>query len=67
MKLLQNVWNWTRGHLIGEVPDDDALCAFDCRKPQCTEGEWESCVRRLESVAERSMHAKRISSQAATE
>jgi len=66
MKLLQNIWDWTRGHLVGEVPEDDAICAFDCRKPQCTEGEWENCMRRLERVAEQSMHAKRTTSEAAT-
>jgi hypothetical protein len=64
MKLLRNIWDWTWKQLVGEVPEDDAICAFDCRKPQCTEGEWENCARRLDSVAERSKHAKQPPSEA---
>ena len=33
--------------LVQEVPDDIALCEFDCRKTQCRYDEWESCERRL--------------------
>ena len=64
MKLLRNIWNWTWEQLVGEVPEYDAICAFDCRKPQCTEGEWENCARRLDSVAEQSKHAKQPPSEA---
>ena len=47
MKLLQHIWNWIESQIVGEVPQDLALCEFDCRKPQCHEGEWENCFRRL--------------------
>lgn len=47
MKLLQNIWKRVEGQTVGEVPRDIALCEFDCRKPQCREGEWENCIRRL--------------------
>jgi hypothetical protein len=32
---------------IGEVPPDDAVCEFRCRRLQCLHGEWERCDRRL--------------------
>jgi len=41
------LWNWFRKGLIQDVPEDIAVCAFDCRKPQCRHGEWETCERRL--------------------
>ena len=34
-------------HLVEQVPNDIALCEFDCRKTQCSFGEWETCARRL--------------------
>ncbi len=33
--------------LVEPVPNDIALCEFDCRKMQCRYDEWESCGRRL--------------------
>ena len=59
MKLLRNIWDWAWGQLIGEVPQEDALCEFDCRKPQCTEGEWENCTRRLQSATGELVTARR--------
>jgi len=47
MGLLRNMWEWVAGQFVREVPADTALCEFDCRKPQCHEGEWEGCMRRL--------------------
>ena len=32
--------------IVDEVPEDIAVCEFDCRKPDCRHGEWESCQRR---------------------
>ena len=39
--------NWFKNALIPDVPEDIAVCEFDCRKPQCRHGEWETCERRL--------------------
>ena len=47
MLSLRTVWRWLVGHVTREVPVEDALCEFDCRKPQCFEGEWSNCMRRL--------------------
>ena len=51
MKLVRNVWRWVAGQICREVPAENALCEFDCRKPQCFEGEWGNCMRRLRRAA----------------
>lgn len=45
--LLQELFQWVQDQFIQDVPEDTSLCEFDCRKGQCTQGEWESCERRL--------------------
>jgi len=45
--LLKRVWQWFKDQWIREVPEEFALCEFDCRKLQCLEGEWDTCERRL--------------------
>lgn len=44
--LLTQFWHSIKGHIVQDVHMDDALCAFDCRKSQCSHGEWDSCERR---------------------
>lgn len=51
MNILRNIWDRVRGQIVGEVPETDALCEFDCPRLQCTEGEWEICNRRLHRAA----------------
>ena len=51
MSIPRNLWNWLRQQFVDDVPEGDALCEFDCRKLQCTEGEWEVCDRRLHRAA----------------
>jgi len=41
------LWQWFKDQLIREVPEDLALCEFECPKAQCAEGEWDNCQRRL--------------------
>jgi hypothetical protein len=43
--------HWVLNELIQDVPEESALCEFDCRRAQCTQGEWSSCSRRLNSAA----------------
>ena len=61
MNLLRNVWDRVRRQIVCEVPETDALCEFDCRRLQCTEGEWETCERRLRRAAGELMPARRMS------
>ena len=58
MKLLRHIWGWVVGQCVREVPVDTALCEFECRKPQCYDGEWESCLRRLQRGAGELMPAR---------
>jgi hypothetical protein len=64
MNLPQKIWDWLRRQFVDEVPEGDALCEFDCRKPQCTEGEWEVCSRRLQHGAGEFMPVKEPASVA---
>jgi hypothetical protein len=47
---MRKVRSWLKGQIVQEVPEDVALCEFDCRKGQCRMGEWESCERRLKDL-----------------
>ena len=51
MRRFQSFWHWLTWQISSKVPAQDALCEFDCRKPQCFEGEWENCMRRLRQGA----------------
>jgi len=46
-----NMWGWLKSRIIGDVPPEDAVCEYDCRKPQCADGEWDNCERRLSGAA----------------
>jgi hypothetical protein len=37
--------------MVGDVPDEIALCEFDCPKGQCRQGEWDTCARRIRRAA----------------
>ena len=51
MSIPRDCWNWLRRQLVDDVPQGDAVCEFDCRKPQCTMGEWDTCERRVRRAA----------------
>jgi hypothetical protein len=59
MNFFQNIWKWLSDQIIGEVPEDGALCEFDCRRLQCVEGEWDTCERRLHRAAGELMPARK--------
>jgi len=42
-----SLWNRLTSLLIADVPEDIAICEFDCSKNQCTYGEWATCQRRI--------------------
>jgi hypothetical protein len=50
-KPIQRLMRWISGQLVQTVPPEDAICAFDCKKGQCTVGEWAVCGRRLHRAA----------------
>jgi hypothetical protein len=49
--VLSRLWRWFRLGWSAEVPENVALCEFDCRKNECTYGEWASCERRISKAA----------------
>ena len=46
-----SVWQWLQNKIVQTVPEGYVVCGFDCRKCQCTQGEWETCARRLSKAA----------------
>jgi hypothetical protein len=47
---IRRLTRWIENRLIHDVPEDIATCEFDCRKPECRQGEWEACERRLRGI-----------------
>ena len=49
-RVVRKAKRWLKEQIVQDVPEDIALCEFDCRKGQCRMGEWESCERRLKDL-----------------
>ena len=49
--IVRRFWLFARRQVVQDVPAENALCEFDCRKGQCTLGEWEACDRRIRKGA----------------
>ena len=49
--ILKRFRDWIKRQLIEDVPTGIAFCEFDCRKGQCRSGEWDTCIRRLNTGA----------------
>ena len=45
--VLKRLANWVLNQIIQDVTEDIGLCEYDCRKGQCSQGEWATCERRL--------------------
>jgi hypothetical protein len=43
--MVRKIISWLKRH-AETVPQELAVCEFDCRKEQCRLGEWQSCERR---------------------
>jgi len=39
---------WVKNQIAQDVPGSVGLCEYDCRKQQCSEGEWATCERRIQ-------------------
>ncbi len=46
MSWIARIKRWLRAQ-VQEVPESLAVCEFDCDRPDCRMGDWESCERRL--------------------
>jgi hypothetical protein len=47
----QRLWQSVMTQIIQGVPEETAICEFDCRKPECTVEEAETCERRWTKAA----------------
>ena len=45
------LWLFVKRQIVGDAPEDLAICAFDCRKGQCRQDEWAVCQRRINKGA----------------
>jgi hypothetical protein len=42
----RRLWRFMARQIVDDVPEDVAICEFDCRKGQCMQDEWAVCERR---------------------
>lgn len=47
----RRLWQVVKRQIVDDAPEDLAICEFDCRKGQCLQDEWETCVRRISKGA----------------
>jgi hypothetical protein len=48
---LRRLVQLVKRNIVGDVPDDIALCEYDCRKGQCVMGEWAACDRLIHKAS----------------
>ncbi len=48
---ITNLWSRLKDGVALTVPEEDALCAFECNKARCTSEEWATCYWRLHKAA----------------
>lgn len=46
-----NAFGWLLNQIVQDVPEEIAICEFDCDKPQCRFDTWACCERRLRKAA----------------
>jgi hypothetical protein len=46
-----NAFGWLLNEIVQDVPEEVAICEFDCDKQQCTFEKWLYCERRLRKAA----------------
>jgi len=42
---------FVKRNIVSDVPDDIAVCEFDCRQGECQQGEWAACGRRIRKAS----------------
>jgi hypothetical protein len=47
---LHRLVTWIRSQ-IQPVPEDAAVCEFDCHRTDCRHGDWVACERRLATAS----------------
>ena len=47
-----------RAQWVTEVPEDLAICEFECRKSQCSFDDWVQCVHRVSNIRKELVHLR---------
>ncbi len=47
----RRLWEFVKGGIVADAPEEVAMCEFDCRKGQCRHDEWDACERRIRKGA----------------
>jgi hypothetical protein len=50
MDMKREIFSWLPVKIAQAVPDQIAVCEYDCRTPKCTVGHWETCERRINGL-----------------
>jgi hypothetical protein len=50
-KPFQRLWRQATDRLMETVPEDVAVCGFDCRSGSCTIRQWKTWERRIQKAA----------------
>ena len=48
---MQQLVEFVKRNIVDDVPEQIAICEFDCRKGQCRMGEWDACDRRIRNAS----------------
>ena len=43
-------WQWTARQIVEDVPEEIAVCEFDCAQPRCSHDRWRVCERRKQTA-----------------
>ncbi len=44
---IRELCRWLKAQWVAEVPDDLAICEFECRETECSFDGWANCWRRI--------------------
>jgi hypothetical protein len=45
------LWEFVKRQIVDEVPEEFAICEFDCREIRCMPNEWNTCELRIQNGA----------------
>jgi len=46
-RVLSRFRNWVKDQIVADVPEDLAICEFDCPQSQCCSSNWITCQLRI--------------------
>lgn len=53
------LWQKIKSFLIQDVPEEIAICEFECRGKECIKDRWQACKRRLSDVYHQVEHSQK--------